>query len=169
MIHPHAVVDVPLENIGAGTKVWQFASVLRGARIGRGCTVSAYALVDAAQVGDNCLISSGAQLHPGTKIGNDVFVGPVVVFCNDRWPRVAKDGFDREALLDGSFITVLVEGGTSLGAGVVVLPGVKIGRGTVVAAGARVIKSVPPYSIYKRDGSIVPISPRRAERMREAV
>lgn len=165
MIHPLALVDVPIENIGAGSKVWQFASVLRGAKVGRGCTVAAYALIDAATVGDDCLISSGAQLHPGTKIGNKVFVGPGVIFCNDRWPRVGKDGFNGDALLSGSHVTIEVHDGASIGAGAVILPGVIIGKGAVVAAGTVVTHSVPQAAIWKRSGGWKPMSARRPERM----
>jgi bifunctional N-acetylglucosamine-1-phosphate-uridyltransferase/glucosamine-1-phosphate-acetyltransferase GlmU-like protein len=38
VIHGWALVDDP-EKIGEGTKVWQFASVIRGAAIGKDCTI----------------------------------------------------------------------------------------------------------------------------------
>lgn len=158
----------PDVSVGDGTHIWQFASVIRGAVIGQKCSVGAGAIVDAARVGDNVLIGAGAQLHPGTVIGDNVFVGPGVIFCNDRWPRVSKDGFDGEALLSGKIVTVQVCDGASIGAGAVILPGVRIGIGATVAAGARVDESVPDYYLAKREGDIVPIAARRAERMRGA-
>lgn len=155
-------------SIGDGTQIWQFASVIRGAVIGRNCNVGAGAIVDAARVGNDVLIGAGAQLHPGTVIGDNVFVGPGVIFCNDRWPRVSKDGFDSEALLSGRMVTVQVCDGASIGAGAIVLPGVRIGIGATVAAGARVDESVPDHHLAKREGDIVPIAARCAERMRGA-
>lgn len=169
--HPgaHELAHIGEATIGERTRVWQFASVIRGAIIGDDCNVGSCSIVDAAVTGNRCSIGHGAQLHPGTKIGNGVFVGPGAIFCNDRWPRIAKDGFDIDALLSGRFVTIAVENGVSIGAGVMVLPGVRIGAGSVIAMGARVTKSVPPYSIYKRDDTIVGISPRKADRMRAAV
>lgn len=166
MIHPNAVVSA--SEIGEDTVVWQFASVIRGAVVGRGCTVAAYALIDAASVGDGCIISSGAQLHPGTRVGNKVFIGPLVVFCNDRWPRVGKDGFDVELILSGKFNTVVVEDSVSIGAGAVVLPGVRIGKGAMISAGAVVTHSVPSAAIWKRSGGWVPMTARTPERMMAA-
>lgn len=155
-------------SIGARTRVWQFASVIRGARIGCECVVGAYALIDAASVGDGCLLGAGSQLHPGTAIGDRVFVGPGAIFCNDRWPRVSKDGFDSEALLSGEFVTVCVEDNAVIGAGCIVLPGVTIGKGAVIAAGSRVDRRVPAFHLYKYSGECVALAPRHAERMRAA-
>jgi UDP-2-acetamido-3-amino-2,3-dideoxy-glucuronate N-acetyltransferase len=168
MIHPQAVVSA--SEIGEDTTVWQFASVIRGAVVGRGCTVAAYALIDAARVGDHCLISSQAQLHPGVEVGSRVFVGPGVIFCNDRWPTVDKEGFDGEALLGGEFKTTIVGSGASLGAGAIVLPGSYVGAGAMVAAGATVDGGVPERHLLKRSGEIVRIDTDRAPlRMRRAV
>lgn len=168
MIHPQAVVSA--SKVGDDTTVWQFASVIRGAVIGRGCTVAAYALIDAARVGDHCLIGSRAQIHPGVEVGNRVFVGPGVIFCNDRWPTVDKEGFDSEALLGGEFTTTVIGSGASLGAGAIVLPGSYVGAGAMVAAGAVLDGGVPERHLLKRDGEIVPIDAGRTPlRMRRAV
>ena len=93
MIHPLAEVARDTQ-IGRGTKVWQFASVIRGARIGENCNIAACAIVDGATLGDGCLVGHCASIHPGAKIGHRVFVGPLEMFCNDAWPSVGKDGFD---------------------------------------------------------------------------
>ncbi|MDX3971158.1 MAG: DapH/DapD/GlmU-related protein [Bradyrhizobium sp.] len=166
-VHAKAHVEAGV-SIGAGTSVWQFASVIRGATIGADCSVGGCAIVDAAIVGDRCLIGHGAQLHPGTRLCNDVFVGPGVIACNDRWPRVGKDGFDAGALLDRRLLTVLISDGVSIGAGAIILPGVLIGANSVVAAGAVVTHSMPPCSLWKRKGGWVPLSARRPLRLREA-
>jgi UDP-2-acetamido-3-amino-2,3-dideoxy-glucuronate N-acetyltransferase len=166
MIHPCALVS-PDVQLGEATSVWQFASVIRGARVGSHCTVAAGALIDASDVGDDCLIGAGAQIHPGIKIWNGVFIGPGVIFCNDRWPTVDKDGFDGAALLSKEFVTTVVENGANVGAGVVILPGIILGVGCMVAAGSRVARTVPACHLHKADGSIVPIENRKPERMRD--
>lgn len=166
MIHPIALVSGA--EIGEATNVWQFASVIRGAKVGERCTVSAGALIDASDVGNNCLIGAGAQIHPGVQIGDGVFVGPGVIFCNDRWPTVDKEGFDGPALLSKEFITTVVENDANIGAGAIILPGVILGAGCMIAAGSRVCKSVPPRCLHKADGSVVNIDPdRKPQRMRD--
>lgn len=152
MIHRLALVSKA--NVSADAAVWQFASVIRGARVGAGSSIGGCAIVDAAVIGDGCAIGHGAQVHPGTRIGNRVFVGPGAVFCNDRWPGVDKDGFDGEALLAGDFSTVVIEDDVSIGARVVVLPGVRIGKGATIAAGVVVERDVPAGHVLRRDGSL---------------
>lgn len=167
MISPLAHVDGSV-LIGQGTQVWQFASVIRKSVVGVFCSIGAGAIVDAATVGDDCLIGAGAQLHPGTKIGSSVFVGPGAVFCNDAWPSVSKDGFDSGVLLRGEFVTAAVEDHVSIGARAVILPGVRIGEYARIAAGAVVGEDVPPRHIFKRSGAICEIDGRSVNRMRAA-
>jgi carbonic anhydrase/acetyltransferase-like protein (isoleucine patch superfamily) len=155
-------------TIGARSVVWQFASVIRGASIGADCSIGGCAIVDAAMVGDRCLVGHGAQLHPGTRLGAKVFVGPGAIICNDSWPRVGKDGFDSGALLERRFVTVDIADGVSIGAGAIILPGVVIGAGSFIAAGAVVTHSMPACSLWKRKGGWVPLSARRPQRLREA-
>lgn len=155
MIHQQAVFDLKTCRRGEGTSVWQFASVIRGARLGILCTVGACAVIDGATVGDRTLIGSGAQLHPGTRVGSDVFIGPGAIFCNDFWPSASKEGFElpkREGRA-----TIVVEDGASIGAGAIVLPGVVIGKGAMVAAGVVCDRPVPAGHILRRDGSIEPM------------
>lgn len=166
-VHDKAQVDEA--HIGARSKVWQFASVIRGARIGEDCNIATGSIVDGARLGDRVIVSHGAFIDPGIVIGNDVFIGPCVCLCNDAWPRVQKDGFDLVAMIEAKFVTTRIEDGASLGAGVVVLPGCIIGAGSMVAAGAVVESSVPPKHLHKRNGMVVPIDPKRkVSRMRSA-
>lgn len=153
-IHPQACVDADC-IFGDGTTVWQFASVIRGSRIGTTCTIASGAIIDGAHLGSNCRISAGAQLHPGTRLGDGVFVGPGAIFCNDMWPRVSKDGFDFELLSQRA--TTIAEDGASIGAGAIILPGIVIGKGALVAAGVVCDRSVPDSHILRRDGSIEPM------------
>lgn len=165
----HRLAHVDKSVVGARTKVWQFASVIRDARIGEDCTIASCALVDSATIGDRCIVSHGAAVEPGVLIGDDVFIGPQVVFCNDAWPRVCKTGFDMESLLHGELIVTAIEDGASIGAGAVVLPGITIGAGAMIAAGARVDRDVPAAHLLKPDGTMTPIDPARPiRRMRAA-
>lgn len=165
-IHPLAHVDGA--EIGARTKVWQFASVIRGTKLGNDCSVASCATLDGPVFGDRCIISQGVAMGPGFLFGDDVFVGPNVTICNDRWPRVEKDGFEPEALRSGHW-AVIVGPRASIGANAVVLPGVVIGIGAVIAAGAVVKRDVPDGHLFRRDGSCVPLDPAKMKaRMRYA-
>lgn len=166
-IHPQAQVD-DSAKIGTGTKIWQFASVIRGAVLGKNSTVASCAIIDGAVLGDGCTVGHGASIHPGIKAGNGVFFGPGVVCCNDMWPETSKEGFDLARLLAGEFCIIIGDGAT-IGAGAVILPGVRIGAGAFVAAGAVVDRTLPEGFLWRRNGYTSPVPERRREkRMRFA-
>lgn len=164
----HRLACVEDAHIGARSKVWQFASVIRGAAVGCDCIVSSGGLLDGARVGDRSILAQNVSIGPGFDIGSDVFVGPNVVLCNDGFPRANKNGFD-PLLLKDRWVTI-VEDGASIGANATLLPGVRIGKGAMIAAGAVVDRDVPPQSLFKRDGRVVAIDEARgiAHRMRFA-
>lgn len=140
MIHPKAHVEDA--DVHPTAKVWQFASVIRGARVGAACVIGAGAVVDGAVLGERVHVQSNAVLGPGIVIGDDVFIGPNVTLANDLWPRVSAEGFDIEHLKANP--CVIIEDGASIGAGAVLCPGVRIGRNAMVAARAVIRESVPP-------------------------
>lgn len=162
-IHPLAYVDAAA--VGARTKVWQFASIIRNARIGDDCKIASCAILDGAVLGDRSTVGHNAFLDPGIRIGSDVFIGPHVVLCNDFWPRVSKDGwFESGELIAGKIVVTAIEDGASIGAGAILMPGVMIGKDAMIAAGAVVDRNVPALHLYKRDGSMEPIDPARIPR-----
>lgn len=165
MIHPRAHVS-PDCILGKDVIVWQFASVIRGARIGEGSSVGSCAIVDCAIIGRLCAIAHGAQVHPGAKLEDEVFVGPGVILCNDRWPRVSKVDFNADALLLEKKVVIIVRQRAAIGAGAAILPGVTIGTGAMVSACARVDRDVPDYHLFKRSGEIVEIDRRQTRRLR---
>jgi UDP-3-O-[3-hydroxymyristoyl] glucosamine N-acyltransferase len=169
MIHPLAHVDGDVV-LGTGTRVWQFASITRGAVLGEDCSVSPFAMLDGSIYGDRVVISGGVKAGAGFKVGNDVFLGPNVVLCNDCWPFASKDGYDDAALRSGEKFAVVIEDGAAIGAGALILPGIRIGAGAVVAAGAVVEGNVAPGVVYRRNAYVSPDVPDRwrEKRMRWA-
>lgn len=166
-IHAKAEVDRSSVSIGRLTRVWQFASVIRRASIGERCNIASCAIVDGARIGNGCLIGHGAFIDPGMVLGDDVFIGPHVTLCNDAWPVTGKDGWFRiEDLIAGAVIVTKIEGGASIGANAVLLPGITIGAHAMVAAGSVVSHNVPAMMLYRRDGTLVPIDALRMTRMR---
>lgn len=141
-------------QIGDGTIIHAFASVIRYAVLGENCSVATGACLDGCKFGNNVRIGHNVAMGPGFLIGNDVFIGPNVVFCNDAFPRAHKTGFKVARLLNQDEFSVIVEDGASIGANATILPGVRIGSKAMIAAGAVVTKDVPPNYIHFRDGSM---------------
>lgn len=127
-------------EVGAGTRVWAFAHVLPGARIGRDCNLCDHVFVENdVVIGDRVTVKSGVQLWDGVRLGDDVFVGPNATFTNDPFPR-SKRRPER-------FLETVVERGASVGANATLLPGLTIGAEALVGAGAVVTHDVPPKAI----------------------
>ena len=136
--HPNALCESTA--VGRGTRIWAFAHVLPGARIGADCNVCDGVFVENdVVVGDRVTVKCGVQLWDGVTLEDDVFVGPNVTFTNDRMPRSRQ--------YPETFARTTVAAGASIGANATILPGVTIGRHAMVGAGAVVTRSVPPYAI----------------------
>jgi UDP-2-acetamido-3-amino-2,3-dideoxy-glucuronate N-acetyltransferase len=128
------------EHVGAGTRIWAFAHVLPGARLGTDCNICDGVFIEGGvKVGDRVTIKSGVQLWQGVELEDDVFVGPNATFTNDRFPR------SRAWLAE--YPKTLVRRGASIGANATILPGIEIGRGAMVGAGAVVTRPVPPNAV----------------------
>jgi UDP-2-acetamido-3-amino-2,3-dideoxy-glucuronate N-acetyltransferase len=127
-------------DVGEGTRIWAFAHVLPGARIGADCNVCDNVFVENdVVVGDRVTIKCGVQLWDGVRLADDVFVGPNATFTNDPFPR--------SRAYPESFGQTVVGVGASIGANATILPGLTIGRQAMVGAGAVVTKDVPPNAI----------------------
>ena len=89
-------------------------------------------------IGDRVTIKSGVQIWNGVRIEDDVFVGPNVTFCNDRFPRSKQ--------YPEQWKKVILKKGCSVGANATLLPGITVGEGAMVGAGAVVTKDVKANS-----------------------
>ncbi len=127
-------------DVGPGTRIWAFAHVLNGARIGANCNICDGVFIeDGVVMGDRVTIKCGVQLWKGVVLEDDVFVGPNATFTNDPFPRSQQQ-------LEAHPQTV-VRAGASIGANATILPGLEIGQGAMVGAGAVVTRSVPPHAV----------------------
>ena len=150
-IHPKAEVHDDCE-IGEGTTIWQFASVIRGAKIGRQVNIASGTTIDGSEIGDGTVLGHCIAMGPGFVIGKNCFLGPGVVLCNDAWPRAGKSNFDLSAYKDCP--AIVIEDGASVGANSVIMAGVRIGKMAMIAAGSVVRCDVPPRTLYMNDGSM---------------
>src|SRR5947209_20233007 len=86
----HELALCESDDVGEGTRVWAFAHVMRGARIGRDCNICDHAFVESGVVlGDNVTVKNGVAIWEGVTAEDDVFIGPNAVFTNDLTPRAA--------------------------------------------------------------------------------
>lgn len=136
--HPSSLCES--SDIGDGTRVWAFAHILPGAKIGRECNICDGVFIENdVVVGDRVTVKCGVQLWDGVRLGNDVFVGPNATFTNDRFPRSRQQ--------PEAFLETVIGDGASIGANATVLPGIRIGAGAMIGAGAVITRSVPPNAI----------------------
>jgi len=149
MIHPSAEVATDAA-IGEGTRVWNEAQVRERARVGRDCILGKGVYVgEDVVIGDRCKIENRASLFAGVTLEDGVFIGPHVIFANDRFPRAVNPDGSLKGADDWTVGRSLVRHGASVGAGAVVLPGVTIGAWAMVGAGAVVTADVPAHALVR--------------------
>ena len=149
MIHPSADVS-PQAVIGERTRIWHEAQVRERARVGDDCILGKGVYIgEDVVVGDRCKIENRASLFPGVMLEDGVFIGPHVVFANDRFPRaVNPDG----SLKTGGEWTVEPRSCVTalrLAPATIVLPGITIGPWAMVGAGSVVTANVPAQALVR--------------------
>lgn len=136
--HPDARIETA--EVGPRTRVWAFAHLLEGARIGADCNICDHTFIEGgAQIGDRVTLKCGVQLWEGVTLEDDVFVGPNATFTNDPFPRSRRH--------PSSYARTRVRRGASIGANATILPGVTIGSQAMIGAGAVVTRDVPARAI----------------------
>lgn len=138
MIHTMALVD-PSVVIGKDVAIWAFASVHAGVRLGDFVSVGEHVYIGrTTSIGDRTRISQGAHITDHMRIGANVFIGPGVLFANDKYPIANNPNYDRNSPDVQDYV--------SIGIGAIILPGVVLGEGCVVGAGSVVTRDVLAHS-----------------------
>ena len=139
-VHPSAIVDAGAV-LGPGTRVWHFAHVCGGARIGADCSLGQNVFVgNDVVIGNGVKIQNNVSVYDAVTLEDDVFCGPSMVFTNVYNPRagiVRKDQYRR----------TVVKRGASIGANATIVCGVTIGRFAFVGAGAVVKRDVADFAL----------------------
>ena len=137
-VHSTAIVDENV-TIGDGTKIWHFAHICSGARLGSGCIFGQNTMVaNDVVIGSNVKVQNNVAIYTGTTIEDDVFLGPSCVLTNVTNPR---SQVKRHSLYE----TTLIRRGTTVGANATIVCGITLGRYSFIAAGAVVARDVPDY------------------------
>jgi UDP-2-acetamido-3-amino-2,3-dideoxy-glucuronate N-acetyltransferase len=146
-VHSTAIVEDGA-LIGDNTKVWHFAHVRKGAKLGSNCTLGKGVFIDAGVViGDNVKIQNFATLYLGLTVGDGVYIGPSVAFTNDKVPRAINPDGSPKSPTDWTCLNTRLEKGASIGANATILPGITIGEWAMVGAGSVVTKDVPDFAV----------------------
>lgn len=167
MLHPSCILGMPPRRradgelplvIGAGAVIRAFTTIYAGNKIGaRFQTGQCVSLREDNIIGDDVSIGTNSVVEFGNRIGdrvrihsncflelvtigNDVFIGPHVVFVDDPHPMNCEK---YQECLGGPVIEDLVR----IGSNSTIMPGVRIGRNSLVGAGSLVIDNVPPDSV----------------------
>jgi UDP-2-acetamido-3-amino-2,3-dideoxy-glucuronate N-acetyltransferase len=139
-VHPTAIVDEGAV-IGAGSKIWHFSHVMKGATIGERCILGQNVNVDGGVViGDNVKIQNNVSIYTGLVVEDDVFLGPSCVLTNVTNPR---SQVSRRNLYEKT----LLRRGATIGANATIVCGITVGRYAFVGAGAVVTRDVPDYAL----------------------
>jgi acetyltransferase-like isoleucine patch superfamily enzyme len=136
-VHPSAIVES--ENIGAKTRIWAFAHVLKNVTVGEDCNICDYVFIESGvKIGSRVTIKNGISIWEGLTIEDDVFLGPNCVFTNDMFPR--------SKLIRPEYERTLLKKGTSVGANATILCGITLGKYSMIGAGAVVTKNIPDFA-----------------------
>ncbi len=139
-VHPRGLCEST--EVGAGTRVWAFAHVLKGAVVGKSCNIGECSFVeDGAVLGDHVTIKNGVQVWSGVTCADYVFVGPNATFTNDMRPRVEFPVDPEE------FARTFVGRGASIGANATVVAGITIGSSAMLGAGTVIFRDVPDHAL----------------------
>ena len=125
-------------KIGAGTKIYDQVNLYK-CEIGEGTKIDAFVYIEGGvKIGKNVKIRPFTFIPTGVIIEDDVFIGPGVIFTNDKYPRTQGEW---------RLLKTIVKKGASIGAGAVILPGITIGENALIGAGSVVTKDVPPNTV----------------------
>jgi UDP-2-acetamido-3-amino-2,3-dideoxy-glucuronate N-acetyltransferase len=139
-IHSSAIVDEGAV-IGDDSRVWHFAHVCAGAKIGKGVSLGQNVFVgNKVAIGDYCKIQNNVSVYDNVTLEEGVFCGPSMVFTNVYNPRSL---IERKS----EYRNTLVKRGSTLGANCTIVCGITVGEFAFVGAGAVVNRDIPAYAL----------------------
>lgn len=162
VLEPYVILGMPPRGaaegeqaliIGSGGRIRSFTVIYAGSRFGARLNTGHHVMVrEDNLVGDDVSIGTSSTLEYGNRIahrvrihsgcfleradiGNDVFIGPNVVFTHDPHPICPRYQDCKRAATIGDFARI--------GANTTLLPGVKIGKNVLIGAGSVVVHDIP--------------------------
>jgi UDP-2-acetamido-3-amino-2,3-dideoxy-glucuronate N-acetyltransferase len=147
MIHKTADIH-KTSKIDKTASVWNWVKVREKAEIGKNCILAKGVYVGKGVViGNNVKIQNNVSIYEGVVIEDGVFIGPHVVFANDRYPSAINSDGKLKSEKDWKLEKTTVRFGASIGANATILPGITIGKYALIGAGSVVTKNVPDFGL----------------------
>ena len=138
--HPTAIVDEGAQ-IGDDTRIWHWAHICGGAKIGERCSFGQNVFVgNKVVIGNNVKIQNNVSVYDDVTLEDDVFCGPSMVFTNVINPR-------SHIVRKNEYRQTVVRRGTTIGANATIVCGHEIGEYAFIGAGSVVTKNVPAYAL----------------------
>lgn len=134
-------------TLGNETKIWHYCNIYgtpeQPVTIRENTQIGSYTEIkQGVNIGNNCRIQSSVFIPEGVFIEDFVFVGPKVVFTNDKYPSAVKT-INKTWRLEAT----RVEEHATIGAHAVIGPGITVGKYAVIGMGSVVTKDVPAYAV----------------------
>lgn len=169
-VHKTAILEEDIE-IGKGTKIWHFAQIRQGTKLGQNCVIGKSVFIDFdSQIGDKVKIQNHAIIYHQALIEDGVFIGPNVCFTNDKIPRAINSDGSLKSADDWQVSTIKIGRGAAVGGHSVLLPGVSIGQWALVGSGSTVTKDVPDFAlVYGNPAEIRDFVCKCGQRLKEAI
>ncbi|MFB2800284.1 acyltransferase [Shewanella seohaensis] len=140
MKHETAIIDDGAV-IGNDSRVWHWAHVCSGARIGDRVSLGQNVFVgNKVTIGNQCKIQNNVSVYDNVHLEEGVFCGPSMVFTNVYNPRSLIERKDQ-------YLDTFVKKGATLGANCTVVCGITIGEFAFIGAGTVVNKNVKPFAL----------------------
>lgn len=116
--------------------IYQPTYLGKGSKIGKNTKIGAFCDIGKnVVIGENCNIQCHVSLANGTRVGDNVFIGPGARTLSVKYPPSVTPQEKRP---------VTIKDGVCIGSNAVLLPGVTIGKYAIVGAGSIVTKNVVP-------------------------
>ena len=158
--------------IGKGTKIEPGAIIYRDCRIGEGCIIGTSAVIKPdTEIGDhsifgtlsvsegNVRIGSWTTVHSqcyvtwGTRIGSNVFVGPLFYSANT--PKISLGKFGYPNTTNDPRKPPVIEDGARMGENVGLAPGVVVGKDSLIDMNCIITKDIPAGSHVRAGKDVV--------------
>ena len=139
--------DTKKYKVGKNTIIEDYCNLYK-CEIGDNCIIGSYVYIEEdVKIGNNCKIKPHVFIPTGVTIEDGVFIGPGVIFINDKYPEATNADGTLKSDDDWKMQKILVKKEASIGAGSIILCDITIGECTLIGAGSVVTKDVPDNSI----------------------
>ena len=147
MIHPDAIVNSNAK-IGSAVTIWQNTQVREMVSIGKNTIIGANCYIGpGVKIGEYCKIQNNVLIYEPASIGDFVFVGPGVIFTNDKRPRAYNNDFSPRSKQDWEKNQIVVENNVSIGASSTCVAPITLRAFSLIGAGSLVLKSTNANSL----------------------